>query len=81
VTVSLLGLGPMGAPMAANLVRGLGALTVWNRTPEKAGALVGMGAGLASRPPRPRPMSCRMVAGGDGDLDHSGLLRTVRPMS
>ena len=58
VTVSLLGLGPMGAPMAANLVRGLGALTVWNRTPEKAAALVDMGARSAVSPAEAAPTSC-----------------------
>jgi 2-hydroxy-3-oxopropionate reductase len=50
VTVTLLGLGPMGAPVAANLVRGLGALTVWNRTPGKADDLVALGARQAASP-------------------------------
>lgn len=49
-TLSLLGLGPMGAPMAANLVRRLGALTVWNRTPEKAADVVASGARQAASP-------------------------------
>ncbi|MHA6627930.1 NAD(P)-dependent oxidoreductase [Pseudonocardia sichuanensis] len=48
--LSLLGLGPMGAPMAANLVRRLGALTVWNRTPEKAADVVALGARQAATP-------------------------------
>ena len=48
--VSLLGLGPMGAPMAANLARGLGALTVWNRTPGKAADVVALGAREAGTP-------------------------------
>jgi len=49
-TVSLLGLGPMGAPMAANLVRRLGELTVWNRTPERAAGIVALGARQAASP-------------------------------
>lgn len=48
--VALLGLGPMGAPMAANLVRDLGALTVWNRTPGKATEVAALGAGEAATP-------------------------------
>jgi 2-hydroxy-3-oxopropionate reductase len=40
----------MGAPMAANLVRGLGALRVWNRTPERAADLVALGARQAMSP-------------------------------
>jgi 2-hydroxy-3-oxopropionate reductase len=40
----------MGAPVAANLVRGLGALTVWNRTPGKADDLVTLGARQAASP-------------------------------
>ena len=48
--VSLLGLGPMGAPMAENLVRRLGALTVWNRTPGRAASVVALGAREAASP-------------------------------
>jgi 3-hydroxyisobutyrate dehydrogenase-like beta-hydroxyacid dehydrogenase len=40
----------MGAPMAANLVRDLGALTVWNRNPEKAAPVVALGARQAPTP-------------------------------
>jgi len=39
-----LGLGIMGAPMAANLIRAGHGLTVWNRTAEKCDALVQLGA-------------------------------------
>ncbi|GAA4617375.1 NAD(P)-dependent oxidoreductase [Saccharopolyspora hordei] len=49
-SVSLLGLGPMGEPMAANLVRRLGSLTVWNRTPERASRVVELGARQAASP-------------------------------
>ncbi|KMS87177.1 NAD(P)-dependent oxidoreductase [Prauserella rugosa] len=48
--VSLLGLGPMGEPMAVNLVRELGSLTVWNRTPERAERVVSLGARQATSP-------------------------------
>lgn len=48
--VSLLGLGPMGEPMAQNLLDGLGSLTVWNRTAEKADRLAALGARSARRP-------------------------------
>ncbi len=39
-----LGLGIMGAPMAANLIRAGHEVTVWNRTAEKCDPLVSMGA-------------------------------------
>ncbi|MEB3372384.1 NAD(P)-dependent oxidoreductase [Saccharopolyspora mangrovi] len=48
--VSLLGLGPMGEPMAVNLIRELGSLTVWNRTPERAERVVSLGARRATSP-------------------------------
>lgn len=48
--VSLLGLGPMGEPMAVNLIRELGSLTVWNRTPERAERVVSLGARQATSP-------------------------------
>ena len=43
-----LGLGIMGAPMAANLIRGGHGLTVWNRTAEKCEPLVALGAKQAT---------------------------------
>lgn len=43
-----LGLGIMGAPMAANLVRAGHELTVWNRTPGKCAPLVELGAQQAA---------------------------------
>ncbi|MEM6458297.1 MAG: NAD(P)-dependent oxidoreductase [Planctomycetota bacterium] len=45
-----IGLGIMGASMALNLRRAGHRLTVWNRTPSKAGPLVDMGAELAEDP-------------------------------
>ncbi|OUE09659.1 2-hydroxy-3-oxopropionate reductase [Clavibacter michiganensis] len=50
MSVSLLGLGPMGAPMAGNLLDGLGALTVWNRTASSADELAARGATIARTP-------------------------------
>lgn len=49
-TVALLGLGTMGSGMADNLLRAGFAVTVWNRTKEKAQPLVDKGAKLAQVP-------------------------------
>jgi 3-hydroxyisobutyrate dehydrogenase len=48
--IGFVGLGTMGASMAANLLRSGAALTVWNRTPGKASTLVEMGAWEAASP-------------------------------
>ncbi len=48
--VGFIGLGGMGSGMAANLLKAGHALTVYNRTPAKAKALVGDGATLAKVP-------------------------------
>jgi 3-hydroxyisobutyrate dehydrogenase len=48
--VAILGLGTMGAGMAANLLKAGSSLTVYNRTAAKAQVLVGAGAQLASTP-------------------------------
>ncbi len=48
--VALLGLGTMGAGMAANLLKAGFSLTVYNRTSAKAQVLVGAGAHFASTP-------------------------------
>jgi 3-hydroxyisobutyrate dehydrogenase len=42
--VALLGLGRMGVPLAAHVARAGHELTVWNRTPGRAGPLVELGA-------------------------------------
>src|SRR5437763_10659452 len=42
--VAFLGLGRMGLPMAAHVARAGHQLTVWNRSPGKAGSLVELGA-------------------------------------
>jgi 3-hydroxyisobutyrate dehydrogenase len=48
--IAFLGLGAMGARMAANLLKADHALTVWNRTPEAAAPLVRLGAKQAPTP-------------------------------
>lgn len=48
--LGFLGLGQMGMPMAARLLAAGHSLTVWNRTPEKAAALVAAGARQAESP-------------------------------
>lgn len=48
--VAILGLGTMGAGMAANLVKAGFSLSIYNRTAEKAQALMGAGARFASTP-------------------------------
>jgi 3-hydroxyisobutyrate dehydrogenase len=48
--VGFAGLGTMGAAMAANLARAGFPLTVWNRTPGRAAALVELGATEAATP-------------------------------
>ena len=48
--VGLIGLGLMGRPMAANLLKAGFPLTVWNRTGSRAEALVAQGARAAKTP-------------------------------
>jgi 3-hydroxyisobutyrate dehydrogenase-like beta-hydroxyacid dehydrogenase len=48
--VSLLGIGPMGAPMARNLLRSHGPITVWNRTAARAQVLAAEGAVVVGTP-------------------------------
>jgi 2-hydroxy-3-oxopropionate reductase len=49
-TVSLLGLGRMGEPIARRLLVSLGQLTVWNRTGAKCGPIERAGAHVAATP-------------------------------
>lgn len=48
--IGFIGLGLMGEPMAANLLKAGSAVTVYNRTAAKAARLVETGAKLAARP-------------------------------
>jgi 3-hydroxyisobutyrate dehydrogenase len=48
--IGFVGLGTMGAAMAGHLVRAGHPLTVWNRTPGRAGELVALGATEAATP-------------------------------
>ena len=48
--LAFIGLGNMGQPMAANLLKAGHALTVWNRSPEKASSLAKAGATVARTP-------------------------------
>lgn len=48
--VGFMGLGIMGAAMAANILRGGYPLLVFNRTPDRAEPLAQLGAGVASSP-------------------------------
>jgi len=49
-SVSLLGLGRMGEPIARRLLAALGSLTVWNRTAARAAGLRNAGARVAASP-------------------------------
>jgi 3-hydroxyisobutyrate dehydrogenase-like beta-hydroxyacid dehydrogenase len=48
--IGFMGLGIMGTPMAANLIKAGYPVMVYNRSPEKANPLVKQGAGVASNP-------------------------------
>jgi 3-hydroxyisobutyrate dehydrogenase len=48
--VSVLGLGTMGGAMAANIARAGFPLTVWNRSPGRAGPVLDLGAAKAQTP-------------------------------
>jgi 3-hydroxyisobutyrate dehydrogenase-like beta-hydroxyacid dehydrogenase len=48
--IGFIGLGHMGAGIAANLVRASHEVCVWNRSPDKARPLVALGATLAASP-------------------------------
>jgi len=48
--IGLIGLGLMGRPMAANLLKAGHHLTIWNRTPSRAQDLVTAGATFAKNP-------------------------------
>ena len=71
--IGFMGLGIMGVPMAANLLKAGYPVMVYNRSPEKAEPLVKLGAGLASNPKtlaRAADVVIAMVTGPEalGDL-------------
>src|SRR2546423_1430820 len=49
-SIGFIGLGQMGQPMAANLVKAGHRLRVWNRRAERAAPLAALGATVAERP-------------------------------
>lgn len=48
--IAFIGLGAMGGPMAANIAKGEGELTVFNRNPDKTGEVQEVGAHVADSP-------------------------------
>lgn len=64
MTIGFLGLGNMGEPIAANLIKAGQQVTVWNRTAAKAEPLVKQGAKLANgiREAAQNEVVCTMVA-------------------
>lgn len=85
-SVAILGLGTMGSGMAANLLKAGVSLTVYNRTPAKAQALVSTGARFAATPAA-AAKDTSIVIGMLADDTASravwtgkdGVLNTVRP--
>ncbi len=60
MNIGIIGIGRMGAAMATRLL-GLGhTVTVWNRSPDKAQALVGAGAKVAATP-RALAQACEVI--------------------
>ena len=59
--IGIAGLGRMGAAMAARLMDVGHTLSVWNRSPEKAGPLVDAGATLAATPEGETPGQQRAI--------------------
>jgi 3-hydroxyisobutyrate dehydrogenase-like beta-hydroxyacid dehydrogenase len=57
-SVSVLGLGPMGAPIARNLLSTYGPITVWNRTSSKSAPFEQLGARVA---PTPADAACEVT--------------------
>ena len=66
-SVSVLGLGPMGAPIARNLLATFGPVTVWNRTAAKAQQLVALGARAVQSP---RDAACAVTLTVLPNLSH-----------
>jgi 3-hydroxyisobutyrate dehydrogenase len=86
--VAFCGLGLMGVGMAGSLLRAGHALSVWNRSPEKARPLVEAGATLAATPGDAAlgaDVAVSMVADDDASraiwLGESGILDRLEPRS
>lgn len=81
--IAFLGLGHMGAAMARQLLGTGHPLTVWNRSPEKAGPLVTEGAALAASPAeavRDAEVVITMLAGPDAlDAVADAIVPVLRP--
>jgi 3-hydroxyisobutyrate dehydrogenase-like beta-hydroxyacid dehydrogenase len=85
-SIGFIGLGHMGLPMCGRLLEAGHALTVFNRSPEKASELVGRGARLAGSPAevaRQVDLVISMLADGPALLDvalgEQGVLAGARP--
>jgi 3-hydroxyisobutyrate dehydrogenase-like beta-hydroxyacid dehydrogenase len=91
MNVAVLGLGTMGAPMAANILRRGHTLAVWNRSAHRATPLVDAGARLAATPADAArdadmivlmladPPAVRAVLDGDAAASGFGILAALRP--
>jgi 3-hydroxyisobutyrate dehydrogenase-like beta-hydroxyacid dehydrogenase len=74
--VTILGLGPMGQALAGALLQAGHSTTVWNRTPEKAEALVARGARRAQTPAEAVTASPLTIA---CVIDYDAVHTIVRP--
>src|SRR5581483_8182670 len=72
--VGFIGLGIMGAPMALNIRKRGHRLTVYNRTPDKARALVEAGATLAPSPQEIGDVEVLITCVADGAAEDAMLL-------
>ena len=83
--VGLIGLGLMGAPMGANLLKAGFPLTVWNRTAEKSQKLAGQGASVAKSPRRTSHRKWTSCSLSSATLPLSkkffGVIRALSPAS
>jgi 3-hydroxyisobutyrate dehydrogenase-like beta-hydroxyacid dehydrogenase len=84
--IGFIGLGQMGAAIAANLVRAGHQVTVWNRSARKAEDLVGLGAVPVSTPKAAAAERAALITmlADDGALDDvlsgpQGVLEGLRP--
>ena len=85
-SVGFIGLGIMGAGMAANLLKAGFDVTVWNRTPSKMGSLMEAGAAAASTPSELAARSTILVTCvsdtpdvADVVLGQDGVIDGIRP--